>query len=110
MWYIESKKYTFRTKTYLHVFADLGHNLLNIYLKMETKSTVSMFIVCLKINTTAMDNKWAIRLHPPTVRNFTEDMAETQHGMCELARHGTAVMCELAVTYESLLKEKHLDM
>jgi len=47
--------------------------------EVETKRTVSMFSVCLNINTKVTRNGLAVLIFPATVRTFTKDTALSEH-------------------------------
>ena len=48
-------------------------------LEVETKRTVSVFMVCLNINTKATSNGLAVRMFPATMRTFTKDTELSEH-------------------------------
>ena len=77
----------------MHFFAHLDNKLLKYSSEVETKRTVSMFSVCLNINTKAMRSGLEVRVFR-LPRGFSRtwnfrSTAGAQSGMCQLARHDT---------------------
>jgi hypothetical protein len=78
---------TLHIKTHVHLFVHLEIICYKYLQEVETKFVVSMFRVCLNINTKTMRNGFAIRIFPNTTRTFTKDKAPSEHGS------GTARLC-----------------